>query len=276
MILSIITINLNNKTGLQKTIDSIIHQTYKNFEWIIIDGGSTDGSKELIQQYKEHLTYWISEKDNGIYEAMNKGINVAKGKYLNFLNSGDCFSSNDILSELALYNYDYDIIYGDAIYTYNDQRQELKTFNNQLSLSYFVSGKVINHQASFIKKELFKNCPYNENFKIVSDWEFWIKQSILNRSFYHINKTIINFDYTGITSKPSLLQEKEKEIVLNNLPWAIKKDLKELFYLRKTINEGHLKVINEYFNKGIIFQKIINFTIHVLDWVYLLFYKNNK
>ena len=85
MKLSIITVNLNNREGLQKTIDSVVNQTFRDFEWIVIDGGSTDGSKELIEQYADHFAYWVSEPDKGIYNAMNKGIKVAKGEYLQFL-----------------------------------------------------------------------------------------------------------------------------------------------------------------------------------------------
>lgn len=98
--LTIITINLNNKAGLQTTIDSVIAQTYKDFEWIIIDGGSTDGSKELIEKYTNYIKYWVSEPDKGIYNAMNKGIKVAEGEYLQFLNSGDSLFSNSVLSDI--------------------------------------------------------------------------------------------------------------------------------------------------------------------------------
>ena len=89
MKLSIITVNLNNRDGLKKTIDSVISQTFKDFEWIVIDGGSTDGSRELIEQYVNHFAYWVSEPDKGVYNAMNKGVKKAKGEYLQFLNSGD-------------------------------------------------------------------------------------------------------------------------------------------------------------------------------------------
>ena len=100
MKLSIITINYNNKNGLQKTIDSVISQTFKDFEWIIIDGGSTDGSKELIEKYSQHITYWVSEPDKGIYNAMNKGIKVAKGEYLFFLNSGDYLVQPNTINQI--------------------------------------------------------------------------------------------------------------------------------------------------------------------------------
>ena len=89
MKLSIITINYNNREGLKRTIESVVNQTFTDFEWILIDGGSTDGSKELIEQYSNRFSYWVSEPDNGIYNAMNKGLRAAKGDYLQFLNSGD-------------------------------------------------------------------------------------------------------------------------------------------------------------------------------------------
>ena len=88
---SIITINYNHIEGLKRTIDSVISQTSSNYEYIIIDGGSTDGSVNIIKEYKEHLVYWISEKDNGVYHAMNKGVAQAQGDYCIFMNSGDCF-----------------------------------------------------------------------------------------------------------------------------------------------------------------------------------------
>ena len=98
---SIITINLNNKAGLTKTIESVILQTYTDFEYIVIDGDSMDGSKAVIQQYQDKIDYWVSEPDTGIYQAMNKGIKVAQGEFLLFLNSGDCLVSDKILEAVA-------------------------------------------------------------------------------------------------------------------------------------------------------------------------------
>ena len=99
MKLSIITINYNNKAGLQKTIDSVICQTWRDFEWIVIDGGSADGSKELIEQYQQHFSYWCSERDDGVYSAMNKGICISSGDWIMILNSGDYLYSRDSLFE---------------------------------------------------------------------------------------------------------------------------------------------------------------------------------
>lgn len=89
MKLSIITINFNNRDGLQRTINSVLSQSFKDFEWIVIDGGSTDGSRNLLEIYKKYFSYWCSEPDKGVYNAQNKGISVAKGEYMSFMNSGD-------------------------------------------------------------------------------------------------------------------------------------------------------------------------------------------
>ena len=115
MKLSIITINYNNKAGLQKTIDSVICQTWKDYEWIIIDGGSTDGSKELIEQYQQYFAYWCSEPDKGVYNAMNKGITKAKGEYLNFMNSGDCFVCDSTLMDVFFKEISADIVAGPVL-----------------------------------------------------------------------------------------------------------------------------------------------------------------
>ena len=99
-LLTIITVNLNNREGLQRTIDSVVEQTFTDYEWIVIDGGSTDGSRELIEQYADHFTYLVSEPDKGIYNAMNKGIAHAKSDWLQFLNSGDWLTEKDVLNNV--------------------------------------------------------------------------------------------------------------------------------------------------------------------------------
>src|SRR5574344_2490955 len=112
MKLSIITINYNNAEGLEKTIKSVINQTFTDYEYIIIDGGSTDGSTDIIKKYRENIDYWVSESDKGIYKAMNKGITYTHGEYLNFMNSGDCFHSSTVLNEVARNFNNTDIIIG--------------------------------------------------------------------------------------------------------------------------------------------------------------------
>ena len=99
---SIITINYNNKDGLEMTINSVLGQSFQGFEYIIIDGGSTDGSIDIIKKYESRIDYWVSEPDNGVYNAMNKGIRKATGDYINFMNSGDAYHSSSALGTVVI------------------------------------------------------------------------------------------------------------------------------------------------------------------------------
>jgi glycosyltransferase involved in cell wall biosynthesis len=216
--LSIITINYNNKIGLEKTIKSVVNQTYKNFEYLIIDGESTDGSKEVIEVNSQNIDYWISEKDSGVYNAMNKGIKIAKGEYLLFLNSGDFLIDESVLQKIIIeLKNDVSIYYGNILYSKNETPTFLNTPPSELSFSFFLQYS-LPHPASFIKKKLFeKYFYYNETLKIVSDWEFFIfcicKQ---NESYKHIDILVSNFDNSGISSNLSNTQTifNEKEFVL--------------------------------------------------------------
>ena len=161
MKISIITVNLNNRDGLQKTIDSVVSQTFKDFEWIVIDGGSTDGSKELIEQYADHITYWVSEPDKGIYNAMNKGIKVSKGEYLFFLNSGDwLWEPNTLLSvaEAMKSLPENCFLYGSCF------DRDLKNNNppEKLDLAFFLNSTLC-HQVVFHPRSAFPEEGYDES-----------------------------------------------------------------------------------------------------------------
>ena len=218
--ISVITINYNEKEGLRKTIQSVVGQTYADIEYIVIDGGSTDGSKELIETYQDKIHYWISEPDSGIYNAMNKGIRAATGDYLLFMNSGDCFFEQDTVSKAEkLMVDDYGIYYGDLIY-FNKRKKKYEDwiFPNKLSLGFFIENS-LPHQGSFIKRSLFESISmYNENLKIASDWEFFIVAICIEKvSYKHIGIVISEYDFTGISSDPKNYQlvASEKKITFD-------------------------------------------------------------
>ena len=193
--ISIITINYNDEKGLQKTFNSVVNQSNKDFEYLVIDGGSSDGGKEFVEQNSDQLAYWISEKDSGVYNAMNKGIKAEKGEYLLFLNSGD-FLVDDIIIDKVLQSID-----GNLIYSLNGIKTQLWTPPQTLSFTYFLSDS-LPHPSSFIKRELFEaHFYYPEEFKIVSDWEFYIycicKMNVIYR---HLDFIISDFDNSGISS----------------------------------------------------------------------------
>ena len=212
MKLSIITVNLNNRDGLQKTIDSVVSQTFKDFEWIVIDGGSTDGSKELIEQYSEHFAYWVSEPDKGIYNAMNKGIKVAKGEYLQFLNSGDWLWENDTLNKVFSSTPNEDILYGNWV----QKDGILFSAPHKLDAIYFFRS-TLSHQAVFIKRSLFSHEMYDETLKVASDWKHLLSSIVIaNHSYKALDITIVG--------------EQDGESYDSNLCWIERKDvLKKVF-----------------------------------------------
>lgn len=212
-LLSIITINYNDAIGLEKTIKSVISQSFHDFEYIIIDGGSLDESKKVIEQYQTKLNYWVSEKDNGIYNAMNKGIIKAQGKYCLFLNSGDYLADKDVLLNVSSQLDNIDIVYGDMIIDRN-QKLEYAKSPNILLFEEMIRGTLW-HPVTFIKKELFdKFGLYNESFKIISDYDFFVKNLYINNSTKkHISVFVSVFNTNGIGSseKYQALQNQERK-----------------------------------------------------------------
>jgi glycosyltransferase involved in cell wall biosynthesis len=211
--ISIITINLNNKAGLEKTIMSVIGQTYTDFEYMVIDGGSEDGSVEVITQNQDKITQWISEKDTGIYNAMNKGINMAKGEYCLFLNSGDYLYTPEVLKDVFSLPYAQDIIYGDMMIDRDIGELEYGHSPNPLTFEGMIAGTLW-HPVSFIKKSLFgKYGMYNEELKIVADYEFFLKVLFIhNVSYKYVHIPISVFKTNGIGSleKYDALHRQEK------------------------------------------------------------------
>jgi len=210
---SIITINYNNRDGLRRTIESVVNQTCQDFEYIIIDGGSTDGSVEVIKEYADRIDYWVSEPDKGIYNAMNKGILQAHGEYLNFMNSGDCFYDEKVLEHIFPH-LNTDIIIG-KYHKSNESVPWYFLFDEVSMLDLYVGAFC--HQASFIRKKLFTNTNtlYDENLKIVADWNFFLHKLISeNASFRNVDIVIVRYDATGISSQSVLLVKQEREKVL--------------------------------------------------------------
>lgn len=213
---SIITINYNNKEGLSRTINSVVNQvnqTSKDYEYIIIDGGSTDGSLDVINQYSDNITFWVSEKDNGVYHAMNKGVAQAHGDYLIFMNSGDCFHSSEALSSIT--EYQEDIICGKVL---KGDSTKPSGHNKPTITLVDLMRRSLPHQAMFIKRELLIKHPYDEKYKILSDWKFCIETLIFdNCSFRNTDVIIADYDTSGISTNSNGLLPKEREQILQEM-----------------------------------------------------------
>lgn len=222
--LSIITVNLNNLTGLQKTMESVFEQTFNDYEYIIIDGGSTDGSKEYIQQHDAKLTYWTSESDAGMYDAMNKGIQKAKGEYLMFLNGGDFIVHEHILAnsvEFMRENPEADIYYGNM----EVQRgtENVSIVHPPILTLEFLARSTINHQAAFIKKSVFTGLGlYDLNYRYAADHAFFMKALVNGMAFRHIPFDITYFELDGVSSR-------DWEDYASEMELAREKEIPEVF-----------------------------------------------
>jgi len=254
MKLTIITINYNNLEGLKKTAESVLNQTWRDFEWIIVDGGSSDGSAEYIEQLASklsdrsfdvnhnswvterfsmlgfsaddlktgkinphfshldlcpgntstqthHSLRWCSEPDKGVYNAMNKGITLARGEYLNFMNSGDRFHESTTLRQVFEgKEYDADVLYGQAKYIFPD-RFEFRQYPTPMSLDFFLKGCTVNHQSSFIRRDLQLDNKYSEDYKICSDLRFFLSCKLEGKSFYPIDVVVADFAADGLSQQ---------------------------------------------------------------------------
>jgi glycosyltransferase involved in cell wall biosynthesis len=241
--LSIITINYNNALGLRKTIESVISQTSSDFEYILIDGCSTDGSIEVIKEFAAKITCWISEPDNGIYNAMNKGISLARGIYCQFLNSGDWLASSYVTEKMLEDMPDCSILYGNML----KQLPDGKIFyNKQIPTASFLTfyNGALNHSSAYIKRSLFdKYGMYDESLRIVSDWKFYlIAIGLNNEPVVYRNIDVSNFDMRGVSNTNLILAETERYKVLNELlPASIFFD-----YSHYANSIEHMNRINRY------------------------------
>lgn len=169
-LISIITVSYNAVSTIENTILSVINQTYPNIEYIIIDGGSTDGTVDIIKKYQERISFWVSEPDEGIYDAMNKGIAIATGKWINFMNSGDMFYANDTVEKVVKsLRTSIDVLYGDTMLKFSWGVFERKA----LPLCMMEKHLPFSHQSSFIKMDLMKSQLYDLQYRICADYNFF-------------------------------------------------------------------------------------------------------
>lgn len=237
MKLSIITINRNNASGLSKTIESVVSQSFADYEYIVIDGASNDDSVNVIRQYADNISHWVSEPDKGIFNAMNKGIIKATGEYCLFLNSGDWLTDSNVITDFVNSNLTEDIISGNLIQVYENNKTTtwIPESKELMNFDCLYDGS-LPHQATFIKTELFTRYGlYNELNKIVSDREFFLKTLVYeNCSYNHFDRVISNYDMNGISANPQWMEIHDAEV-------------KQLFqrYLPPLLLESYIRLWDE-------------------------------
>ncbi len=216
MKLSVITINWNDEAGLRKTVESVLGQTArKELEYIVVDGASTDGSAQALKEYGERIDRWVSEPDNGIYNAMNKGVRMATGDYLLFLNSGDTlFNMSVVETMLPELESGEDIVTGKMLYRGKGRYSQA---DDPITLLYLYHGS-LPHDASFIRRQLLIDTPYDESLRISSDWKFFVQAIVQQGCSYKIVDHVVSeFDTHGISATNRELCKQEREKVLKEL-----------------------------------------------------------
>jgi glycosyltransferase involved in cell wall biosynthesis len=231
-LISVITVVYNGHETLQRTIESVLNQTYKNIEYIIIDGESTDGTIDIIKKYDNILSYWLSESDKGIYYAMNKGAALATGEYIAYLNSDDWYEP-EICEIIAgeINKIRHDIYYGMIrVFDRNNKLQFVSGFTDN-----YLKNNMIAHPTCFVSKDIYKNYKYDTKYKSVSDYDFILRLKKQNKTFYFIEKILANFSLGGISN--SIVGEYETNEIMRkytNINFA-KYIYKKLLILLKSL-----------------------------------------
>lgn len=224
-LISIITVVYNGIHSIKGTILSVISQSYKNIEFIVIDGGSSDGTIDIITEYRDHITFWASEKDTGIYNAMNKGIQKANGDWICFLNSGDTFVNTDTVSnvvrEINKISESIEIIYGNILIRTQNGNYKEKVAKEPCNLQrmHFC------HQSAFVKSNLLKKYLFDETYKLSADLKFFKQCFYDNHQSIHLNFPVVIYDTEGISNTNRQAGLKENIEIIKEIDKGLNKFL---------------------------------------------------
>ncbi len=210
-LISVITVVYNNVKGIKETIQSIVNQSYKNIEFIVIDGNSKDGTIEVINNYKDKISKFISEPDKGIYDAMNKGIDLSSGDYIVFMNSGDKFYDNNVLSVIFQNRVSSDVIYGNHCQDFGSYKTIIKAKHPSTK-----EPMPFCHQSVFVKSEILKNNKFNLLYKICSDRDLFIRIFNQKVTYNYFNITISVIEAFGTSNENRIATLKEMKKIYSS------------------------------------------------------------
>lgn len=219
MKVSVITVTYNDLPGLRRTVKSVLRQDYGNWEYIVVDGASNDGTRSYLETESRGQIKWISEPDGGIYEAMNKGTGMASGDYCIFINAGDCFVNSHVLSSILPYLDGSDLVTGNLVYV--DERGRVNGYVPSKGCFTFENlfQSAIPHQASFIRRDVLLAHPYDESLRLVSDWKFFLELRLTPTvTFRDADIDICFFRAGGATARNRELGARERQSVLSGYP----------------------------------------------------------
>lgn len=244
--LSIITI-CYNEPNLEETCKSIVNQSWQDFEWIVIDGGSNKETLDIFDKYKNRIDKFVSEPDNGIYNAMNKGIKLAKGEYLIFMNAGDSFYTNELLRLVAFYLEDssVDIFHGECEFSFAENPRHNYVTNTERNLTkQFLIDRFICTQGVFIKRSLYdKYGYYDETYKIAADYEKWLQFFDGKQKFKYMPVIVALYDANGISGnvKTRKLAVRERNEIRDK--YFPKEEIDKVFGCNETITFSNMEQV---------------------------------
>lgn len=213
-LVSVVTVVFNDVENLQRTIESIASQTYGNVEHIIIDGCSVDGTLDVIKNNLS-IDYWLSEKDGGIYDAMNKGIKAATGEWINFMNSGDVFFNTSVLSDV-FNDTEFrrkDLIYGDVEVDYGG----FKKIKSAGVVNSLKQGMQFSHQSLFATRSILASTPFDISYRTAADYDFVVRAWVEGRSFHYVNVVVSSISSGGISDVRRISSHQQRVRILSSL-----------------------------------------------------------
>ena len=224
-LITVVTVVFNGKDFIEETINSVLRQKYDNVEYIVIDGGSTDGTVDLIKKYENQIDYWVSETDDGLYFAMNKGLSLAMGDWINYMNCGDSFFSDKSINEIFKLKRN-GVLYGDVMFHFNSKNT---IHVKAKSLDHFWRGMQFVHQTAFVPVSIMREFPFDTNYKFGSDYNSLYQMYLKKISFTYIDMPICNFLAGGLSdNNPKSILECER--ILYKLHGSLK--IRIYYYLR--------------------------------------------
>lgn len=226
--ISVVTVCYNAADAIEKTILSVVHQIYQNIEYIVVDGGSKDGTVDIISKYRDRIAYFVSERDHGIYDAMNKAIQVATGDWINFMNAGDLFATDHIIDKIFGQEADYagqDVIYGDTLFNYSGtpityKAKPLSTLDYRMAFC---------HQSSYVRTALMKASGFDLRYRFVADYAFFYHLYSTGHSFYYFPMVMTIYSLEGGYTYSNVLKMMREEHLISQ-----KRDLKWFGHLLYT------------------------------------------
>lgn len=253
-LITIITVVRNDAAHLERTMLSVLNQTYPNVEYIVVDGASTDGTVEVIKRYEEYLDFWISEPDKGAHEAINKGIDLMKGDWVNFMHCGDYFYENETFEKIFLKNkIEADAVYGDCVGLVSPTESAI--FKSDETINRFWQGQVFCQESVFVKTHLVRQYPFCTDYKVSSDYDFFMRCLLGGAKFQKVDVVVFTVGTLGVSNKHWLQARIEN--------WRIAKRFKksiitDLFHLKGIVYDVSFRIFKGTLEKINLYEPLKN------------------